>query len=83
MIGELPEVFDLVFLALVPNKRLPCFTGESHEAPLSLANCDAKLLASALRVRLNPLVDRIISPRQLGLRRSVSILTPVLEMDIA
>lgn len=55
----------------------------SETRPLSLANCDAKRLASARRAQLGSLVGAVLSPRQFGFRRSVSILTPVVEVDTA
>lgn len=48
-----------------------------------MANCGAKLLASASRARLDPLVDGVLSRRRFGFRRSLSSLTPVAEVNMA
>lgn len=80
--GSLPPAVNWAYLALLPKTGTEALqAGDTR--PLSMANCDSKLLASALRTRLDPLVDRALSSRQFGFRRSASILTPVVEVDTA
>lgn len=80
--GEVPAEFNWAFLALLPKvDEAALAAGDTR--PLSLANCDAKLLATALKERLSPLVDAALCRRLFGFRPSASILTPVLEVDAA
>lgn len=63
--GELPEGSTWADLALFPKTDAEALQ-PSETRPLSLAKCDAKLLASALRARLDPLVDAVLLPTSLA-----------------
>lgn len=80
--GELPSDFNYACLAPLPKVDSPRLA--PHEArPLSLANTDSKILATMMRLTLEPKVHVVLLLAQAGFRPGVCILESVLKVDLA
>ena len=57
----------------------PCTPEDTR--PLNIANTDNRLLSNAVRVRLEPILDKWISPMQQGFLPGRSLLSNVVDID--
>ena len=84
---RLPTGFNDSYLCCLPKK--PSGTDQvagdyflpSATRPLSLVNTDNRLIASALRIAIEPAVEKVISNMQRGFLRGRKMLTNVLDID--
>ena len=78
--------FNSASMVFIPKKTAHEANGIRYHLPgevrpLSLVNTDNRLMANAYRLRVEPLLDKIISPAQRGFLPGRSMLQNVVEID--
>ena len=85
--GDSPDAFNLGLLAFLP--KTPSAQGPGGESirvagdvrPLTIVNCDNRLGASAVRLRIEPILERWVSKHQRGFFGGRSMLENVVDVD--
>ena len=86
MMTEHPEfnASDVVFLPKAvtgTDTQLGEYCTPEDTRPLNIANTDNRLLSNAVRMRLEPILDKLISPMQWGFLPGRSLLSNVVDID--
>ena len=78
--------FNDSLMVFLPKKATGCLAGREYFAPadtrpLSIVNADNRLMASAIRLLMEPILDYAVSPAQQGFLGGRSLLQNVVDVD--